>query len=366
MQKILISPSRYVQGANELKNIGQYVKLFGGKAVLIANAEDYARVQETVDEGVVRHGAELKFVPFSGECTAKEIDRITNICKQNQSAAVVGLGGGKALDTAKMVAFNCDIRSIIVPTIAATDAPTSKTTVVYSESGEFEDYWYQTFNPDVVLVDTSVIATAPVRFLKSGIGDALATVFEARACEKGNKLNVPGGYPTKTAIAIAEACYETLLEDSEKAIAACELGVVTQALENIIEANILMSGLGFESSGLAGSHAFADGFTSLEDAHSYMHGEKVAFGVICQLILENADTELLYEVLDFCEMVGLPLSLSDLNCPDVSGEDLRRVAELACSDRDTMTNMPFDVSVEEAINAIKVADSIGRKFKEGV
>jgi glycerol dehydrogenase len=363
MQKVLISPSRYVQGAGELKNIGKYVKQFGGNAALIANQEDYDRVKETVDSGIAEEQVELTFIPFGGECTHKEIERITEICKEKKVGLVIGLGGGKALDTGKMVAFNCGVRSLVAPTIAATDAPTSKTTVVYTENGEFEVYMYQDFNPDVVLVDTAVIAKAPVRFLKSGIGDALATVFEARACSKGNKLNVPGGHPTKTAMAIAELCYETLLEDSEKAIAACELGVVTQALENIVEANILMSGLGFESSGLAGSHAFADGFTLLEDAHDYMHGEKVAFGVICQLVLENAPQELLDEVLDFCYVVGLPMSLADMNCPDVSEEELRAAAELACSDRDTMSNMPFDVSVQEAIDAIKVADYIGRQYK---
>ncbi len=129
------------------------------------------------------------------------------------------------------------------------------------------------------------------------MGDALSTYFEARACERSFADNIPGGKSTKLAVAAAKLCYETLMEDSIKAIAACENNVVTPALENIIEANTLLSGMGFESSGLAAAHAIHNGLTALEEAHGFFHGEKVSFGTLVHLVLENAPAEEIEEVI---------------------------------------------------------------------
>lgn len=172
---------------------------------------------------------------------------------------------------------------IVLPTIAATDAPTSHSAVLYTSDGSFDDYAYFKQSPSVVLVDTSIIASAPVRFLVSGMGDALSTYFEARATSAAF-ANVNAGLPcgfregktqaaksTKTALTLAIICFQTLLKDGLRAKYACESKCVTPALENIVEANILLSGLGFESGGLAAAHAVHDGLTILEGAHGYFH-----------------------------------------------------------------------------------------------
>jgi glycerol dehydrogenase len=151
------------------------------------------------------------------------------------------------------------------------------------------------------------------------------------------------------------------LEDSEKAIAASEANVVTPALENIIEANTLLSGMGFESSGLAAAHAIHNGLTALEEAHGYFHGEKVSFGTIVHLVLENAPAEEIAEVLDYCDSVGLPTCLRDLGVVEVTDEKVRAVAELACAENETIHNMPFPVTVEDVYAAIYAADKLGAR-----
>ncbi len=227
-------------------------------------------------------------------------------------------------------------------------------------------------------MDTTVISQAPVRFLISGMGDALSTYFEARAnIHSFTKVNagLPCGYRegmcgeakgTKAAFALAELCYETLLSDGVKAKIACEQKTVTPALENIIEANILLSGIGFESGGLAAAHAVHDGLTILEGTHKYLHGEKVAFGTIVQLVLENAPMEEITEVLGFCEEIGLPMCLADIGVESVTDEELEMVAEKACIPEESVYAMPFPITVGAVVAAIKTADALGAKYKNGL
>ena len=184
--------------------------------------------------------------------------------------------------------------------------PTSALSIIYTEEGLQTDCLYHRSNPDLVLVDTEVIIKAPVRLLVSGMGDALSTYFEARANAESDTANYIGkGYRrTRMAMAIARLCYDLLLEDGLKAKLAAEMGVITEAFENVVEANILLSGLGFENTGCAASHAINEGLMVLPETHHFYHGEKVAFGTICQLMLENRPKMEIEEVNPFLSVYG--------------------------------------------------------------
>ncbi|MBO0420477.1 glycerol dehydrogenase [Vagococcus fluvialis] len=373
MRKAFISPAKYVQGEDEILNLGYYVKTFGKSALLIAHQDDINRVQKQLDETVEKFGIKIVASHFNGECSRQEVARLQEVAKENHTDCVIGLGGGKAIDTSKCVAEGENL--IIVPTIAATDAPTSHSAVLYTEDGEFDDYAYFKQSPSVVLVDTKIIANAPTRFLVAGMGDALSTLFEARATARSfSNVNagLPNGYITKetapakntiAAYTLARVCYETLLENGFNAKIACDNNIVTPALENIVETNILLSGLGFESSGLAAVHAIHDGLTALEGTHHYFHGEKVAFSVICQLVLENAPIEELYEVLDFSLSIGLPVCLEDIGVESITFEEALEVAKKACIPEESIHSMPFPIVEEEVAQAIIAADQIGKKYK---
>lgn len=373
MRKAFISPAKYVQGEDELYNLGYFIRTFGDSALLIAHPDDVQRVKHKLEHTMNKYKVTLVESGFTGECSRQEVKRLQQLAIEHNCSCTIGLGGGKAIDTAKCVAEGEAL--IIVPTIAATDAPTSHSAVMYTPEGEFDDYAYFKQSPSVVMIDTTVIANAPTRFLVAGMGDALSTYFEARATASSYS-NVNAGLPcgamggvapakgTKAALALAKLCYETLLEDGSKAKMACDANLVTPALENIVETNILLSGLGFESGGLAAAHAIHNGLTSLEGTHSYMHGEKVAFTTLVQLVLENASAAEMNEVLEFCVSIGLPVCLADLGVTSVTNEELQAVAQKACIPEESIHSMPFPVTEEMVVSAIRVADMMGQQFKD--
>lgn len=252
---------------------------------------------------------------------------------------------------------------IVCPTIAATDAPCSALTVVYTDDGVFEEYLWLPANPNLVLVDTDIIAKAPARLLVSGMGDALATYFEAKACQASNATSCAGGHITIAAITLAKVCYQTLIEEGVKAKLAVEADVCTTAVEKVIEANTLLSGMGFESGGLAGAHAIHNGLTCIKECHHLYHGEKVAFGTLTQLVLENADEDLLDEVITFCMDVGLPTTFADLGIENPDKDALMEATTLAASPDDTLGNEPFEVTPEKVYAAMVAADALGRYYK---
>jgi glycerol dehydrogenase len=362
--RTIISPSKYIQGKGELLQLKKYISFFGKKAFIIADEIVMSLVKSKIEKGFKDEKEyKLFFEKFNGESTRNEINRLSELYKRYECDVVIGIGGGKTLDTAKAVAIPRNYPVIIIPTIASTDAPCSALSVIYTEEGEFEFDMLHSKNPDIVLVDTEVVAQAPVRLLVAGMGDALATYIEARACRIADADNFAGGKATNAAINLAELCYEILLEDGLKAKLAVEKKVCTKAVENVIEANIFLSGIGFESNGCAAAHSIYNGFTVLKDSHQYYHGEWVAFGVLVQLVLDNAPSEELDEVINFCLNVGLPFTLKDFGLEDITKEDLMKVAEKTCSEGQVIHKLSYDVTPDDVYAAILNADSIGQMYK---
>ncbi len=357
-----IFPGRYVQGYNALKYLGEEGARFGIRALLLADPFVHTKIlpdllptlQETISPLVE---------PFGGECSDEEIERLVQIGRTGGVEFVIGIGGGKTLDTAKAVAHAIKLPVIIVPTIASTDAPCSALSVIYTPDGQFKRYLFLPKNPDVVLVDTRIIVQAPARFLISGMGDALATWFEAESCQIKQAPNMTGRLGSMTAYALARLCYETLLTYGVEAITANQAGVVTPAFEKVVEANTLLSGLGFESGGLAAAHAIHNGLTALAPTHHYYHGEKVAIGTLASLFLTGKSPAVINEVYSFCEAVGLPTTLGEIGLTKVSDEDLMRVAEKACAPGETIHNELGEVTPQKVFMALKAADAEGRRRK---
>jgi glycerol dehydrogenase len=356
-------PGRYVQGYDALKNLGKEVKRFGEKAFLIVDPF----VADTLFSSFEPHlkdSLQYQMERFTGEASEEEINRIKARVGEAGSQVIVGIGGGKTLDTAKAVAYYAHLPVVIAPTIASTDAPTSALSVIYTPQGAFERYLFLPKNPDMVIVDSKVIANAPVRFLVAGMGDALATWFEAESARQKYAPNMSGNLGSMTAYALARLCYDTLMNDGVAAKTACEVHAVVPALERIIEANTLLSGLGFESGGLAAAHAIHNGLTALEGTHEAFHGEKVTIGVLASLFLTGKPDDIIDEVYTFCEDVGLPTTLAQIGLEEVTDEELMKVAQAATAEGETIHNEPMPVTPEQVVSALKAADAEGRRRLE--
>lgn len=365
MLKVLQAPAKYVQGAEALKQIGEYIKPLANDILVLADDFVMNLVGDQVRESLEAAGLSCHFETFNGECTHEEIKRLTQLMEKNKHNALLGVGGGKTIDTAKAVAHFSKTPVVVAPTIASTDAPTSALSVIYTADGGFDSYLMLPKNPEMVVMDTAIISQAPARLLVSGMGDALATYFEARACVATSQLTMAGGIATLAAFTLAELCYDTLLADGYKAKLAVEVGACTEAVNNIVEANTLLSGLGFESAGLGAAHAIHNGMTALEECHHMYHGEKVAFGTLVQLVMENGDGDELETVLAFCVALGLPVTLKELGITaegDELKEKVRAIAVASCAEGESIHNMPFTVNPETVYSAILAADRIGQEW----
>lgn len=362
MLSVFSSPGHYVQGRDATVSLGPEMARLGLVPPVLVVASPSARrlLGDTWRQTFAAAGADFAVHPFGGECSRAEIDLIIGAATANGSAVVVGAGGGKTLDAARAAADELRLPMVSCPTAASNDAPCSALSVVYTEDGRFESYRLVRRNPALVLVDSSVVVRAPVRLFSAGMGDALATWFEARTCVAGRVRNMRGGASTIAAAALAELCHRTLLADGPDALEAVRQQVVTPAVERLIEANTLLSGLGFESSGLAAAHAVHNGLTAVPETHAFLHGEKVAFGVLTQLVLEGAPSSEISSVLDFCTAVGLPVTLAGLGLADAERDTVERIAARATAEGETVHNEPFAVDAGMVADAIVAADALGR------
>jgi glycerol dehydrogenase len=361
MLKKILFPGKYIQGAGAIAELPSLVKLFGGHGLVLASPTPYKEILPQSGMDLKEHS--LPVERFAGECCEKELSRLAAIIREKSVGVIVGMGGGKTIDAAKIAADRANIPVLVVPTIASTDAPCSGCAVLYSEQGVFEAVHYQKSSPAGVLVDTEIIAKAPARFLVAGMGDALATWFEAKSCADTQSVNECGGLSTQAALNLAKLCYDTLLRYGAAAKIAAELHIITPALEHIVEANTLLSGIGFESGGLASAHSIHNGLTALEETHAYYHGEKVAFGLLAGLQLVDAPPEESAIVFSFCEEVGLPTTLADIGLGKVDRDRLMLVAEKACVSGASIHHEAGKITPERVLHAMLAASAIGEHRK---
>ena len=361
MRTVLCSPGSYIQQEGTISQLaGEYAHAGSTGAYILVDPTIDSLYHDSIVSSFDSGQVPYTLAVFGGECSDAEIQK--HVALLADTDAVIGIGGGKTLDCAKAVGYYGKRPAIIVPTAASSDAPCSRLSVVYTDGGQFDHYLPLPENPRMVLMDTELISKAPVRFLTAGIGDAFATYYEAAACVQSSAVTMTGGHATNAAFALATLCHDSLLADGVKAVSAVKLGLRTKAVENIIETNTLLSGLGFESCGLAAAHSIHDGLTAIPETHSYLHGEKVAYGTLAQMIMEDRPLKELAEVYRFFRAVGLPTNFAGIGIHDVTDEQLLHVGELACSPQDTMANMPFEVTPADVANALRAADALDKEF----
>lgn len=350
--RTVISPGRYVQGKGAIRLLGEYLTQIGSTPLVVADDLVWGLVGHDIEASLKAADLPTNRAGFGGVPSAREVDRLVGVVRDTGADVVVAAGGGSTIDAVKAAGHLAGVRWANCPTVASTDAPCSALSVIYTETGEFEEYRFFPRNPDLVLVDSQIVANAPASMLVAGVGDALATWLEARATARSSSPTMAGGLPTLTGTALAQLSWDVLWENALPAVDAVRDHQVTPAVEKVIEANTLLSGLGFESGGLAAAHAIHNGLTAVPATHGLAHGEKVNIGSLTQLVLEGAPTSDIRDFVEFTTRVGLPTTLTEVGLGVDDTDALRIVAEAATAEGETIHSMPFDVQSADVVSAL--------------
>lgn len=353
------------------------IRVQGSPSYYACEENVYDRIEDLLVEGRVKkalllHGeksweAARDYLPaftevavsyerYQGECSLKEIERVAHMAGDHESDVIIGLGGGKVMDIAKAAANELNIPVMLLPTLASTCAAWTPLSVIYTEQGDYLRYQPYIKNPWVVLVEPQIIAHSPAAYLRAGIGDTLAKWYEAKALTK--TLPEPR-VPVMMSLKAAQVCRDVILAESEEALSALGEQRVTPSLLAIMETSILagglVGGLGDEYGRIAAAHSVHNGLTQFEETHSFLHGEKVAYGILVQVALEKQLDEL-QALLSFYEKINLPSSLGKLGLQN-NQETLEKLAAYTLAEGESIHFMEESFSLEEVVSSIHTVEA---------
>jgi len=351
------APVHYVNRRYILTQSGGYIRGWGGNALVIGGERALAAAREQLTGSLDRSGVKYDVRVFRGECCDENIHLIEKNAKAVNAESIIGVGGGKALDAAKAAAGLCNLPVVCIPTIAATCAATTALSVIYTPEGAFERVFYLATNPQLVLVDPEVIAGAPVIYLVAGILDSLAKWFEGRAVYRG--IQNPE-VSTCAAMYLAELLYKRMRQTAVNAVDSVKAEKADRSVQQVIDLIIYLTGLiqNMGQSTLRGgiAHAIHNGLTIIPESRQLLHGVKVGYGIVIQLLMEETKLEEIKELMAFYRDLDFEPSLRGLGlCCD--RDDKMRIADKAAGDP-YIGRMPFRVNREMILSAIEELEEI--------
>ena len=365
MKRAMNFPGKYIQGEHAIAQVGDFLKGTAKKAMVIWGRRARESAQALIPSLESNQIVWIEEL-FVGECTKKKARQFAKRATQEHCDVVIGLGGGKAMDLAKGVAVYSGARCVIVPTVAASDAATSAHTCWYTDDSVLDGLSYWSKGPDLVVADTDILIGTPLRMFVAGLGDALATYIEGRASYKTYAMTAADGRPTMASLALCKLSFDIIMEYGREAVACIKEGLCTPIFEKVIEATILLSGLGWESCGTATAHMLGVRLSRLPETHKMMHGEDVAFGIVTQLMLDHdQDLAEAKQVVDFMVDVGLPVTLEEIGLGAKTQEELLAFSEELMKDcvSGGVHNHNFPTTAQDLFYAMRAADAFGRRRK---
>ncbi|MGP0129215.1 MAG: iron-containing alcohol dehydrogenase family protein [cyanobacterium endosymbiont of Rhopalodia musculus] len=350
---LLVSPSQVIKGEGVLSQARNVIASFGQRPLVVGGQQTLKVISPYFDSIISKCKLKSAYAIYTPDCSESSLDALTTTLKEHQGDVIIGVGGGKALDTAKLLAHQHQLPIITVPTSAATCAAWTALSNIYSNEGAFQHDVSLSRCPDLLILDYAIIKTASERTLVAGIGDAIAKWYEA---------SVSSGDSTTT-LTIAAVQQARVLRDLlfQKSVAALKTPG-GEAWREVVDACVLLAGviggLGGANCRTVAAHAVHNGLTHIGAAHSILHGEKVAYGILVQLRLEEMiqSNQLAVssrqQLLKFYEEIGLPKTLEELGLSRVTLDELRRAAEITCRPESDIHRLPFVVSSEQLLAAM--------------
>lgn len=348
--RVLGAPREYVQGPGALDELPHLAALHGkGHLLAVIDGFLFDTLSKRLETLFSARGQAVTCLRFAGEATRSEGERI--VAAMGEADVVAGIGGGKCIDIGKFAGLHGKKPVFSVPTVASNDAPTSRLIVLYTEDHAVAGTEFLAFNPDLVLVDTDIIAAAPLRLLRAGIGDALTKLYEARATALSDGANSFSARAPFLGRKLGAICREVIMRSGPPVLEALSRGERHADFEELVETLILISGLTFESGGLSVAHSMIRGLTRVPQLAGYLHGEHVAYSTLVQIVLEG-DAGDLQDAMAFNRSIGLPVSLRELG---VSSDALAIAAEDIAAGTMTapyITNFPRKLEARDIVDAV--------------
>ena len=350
---LTVAPAQVLRGAQALELSGEAIARLGYRPLIVGGERTLAAFASQLQPVLEQQQLNYSLASYAPDCSEASLALLRNAVASHQADFIIGIGGGKALDTAKLLAHQCKLPVAVVPTSAATCAAWTALSNVYSDKGAFLYDVGLDRCPDLVVLDYGLIQTAPQHTLVAGIGDALAKWYEASVSSGSSPVTL-----IIAAVQQARVLRDILFQKSADALK--EPG--SEVWREVVDATVLLAGviggLGGAQCRTVAAHAVHNGLTHLLAAHDILHGEKVAYGILVQLRLEEmlASNQLAasarQQLLKFYAEIGLPQTLDDLNLGNITLSELRGAAEIACNPMSDIHRLPFNVVPEQLMAAM--------------
>jgi len=343
-------PDVYVQVPVQCASRGTRVLLIGGPKALRAARGKLQNALAGSD--LVLLDGEL----FPGECTDAQIERYASQARQLHAEMIFGMGGGKALDTAKGAALQAQLPVFTFPTIASTCAASSALSVVYREDRSFEKFLYLPKPAEHIFIDPQIIADAPDKYLRAGMGDTIGKYFECWLSARGDELD----YRNLLGRKISDLCHEPLLQYGPQALEDCRAHRISPALVQAVLAVVISTGLVSvlvkdEYNG-AVAHSLYYALCTLPGfEQNHLHGDVVAYGVLVQLLIDQ-QPEKAAEVKGLLRKLGIQTTMKELGIGPDRGSLAAALAD-AVREPD-MSHLPYPIDADMIWQGMQAAEQL--------
>jgi glycerol dehydrogenase-like iron-containing ADH family enzyme len=348
---LCVAPASVVRGDRILAKVDYTRK--GHRPLVVGGDRTLTLVKAKLQPVLEEQQLVASYASYSPDCTEASLGFLRSQLQDHQADFIIGVGGGKALDTAKLLAYQCNLPIVTIPTSAATCAAWTALSNVYSSEGAFLYDVALDRCPDLLVLDYHLIRKAPSRTLVAGIGDAIAKWYEASVSSGNSQQTL-----IISAVQQARILRDILFQKSADALK----HPGSEIWREVVDATVLLAGLiggiGGAQCRTVAAHAVHNGLTHVPAAHHALHGEKVAYGILVQLRLEETiqgnqlAATARQQLLKFYAEIGLPPSLEALGLDNITLKELRGAAEIACSPTSDIHRLPFKVRSEQLMAAM--------------